>query len=106
MTRDARFSVNFPVHLTWQEKSGGVKRMTGRCLNLSSEGMLIEVRDPLDSGTPVLAASDEFGRMGHTIVRHCRRDKMRYLAGLRFSTAFALSDPARQKILQQILSPV
>jgi hypothetical protein len=103
--REPRFSVSFAVHLAWQEKSGATQRITGRCVDLSSEGMQIEIRDRLNPGMTVLVASDEFGRMGHTSVKYCRRDKMQYRAGLRFGTAFQLGDPARQRILDRVLIP-
>jgi hypothetical protein len=102
--REQRFSVDFAVRLQWQPKRGGVQRATGRCLDLSPEGMRVELRDALETGGQVLAESDEFGRMGHAMVRYCRRENMRYMAGLRFSTPFALGGPARQTILDRVLA--
>lgn len=103
--REQRFSVSFAVHLTWQQKSGAIQRVTGRCVDLSPEGMQIEIRDRLETGVTVLVASDDFGRMGQALVRYCRRDKMRYFAGLRFGTVFKLGDPVRQKILTRVIAP-
>jgi hypothetical protein len=88
----------------WQEKSGAVRRISGRCLDLSSEGIKIETRDRLDTGTAVLVSSQEFGRMGHATVRYSARDKMRCLVGLKFGAAFGLSDPARRRILDRVLN--
>ena len=45
------------VHLAWQEKSGAPQRITGRCVDLSSEGMQIEIRDRLNTGTDRLVAA-------------------------------------------------
>jgi hypothetical protein len=101
--REPRFAVSFSVQLNWQEKSGALQRVSARCVDLSSEGMKVEVRDRLAPGTTVLVASNEFGRMGNTLVRYCRRDKMHFMAGLRFGTAFSLSSPGRQKTLESIL---
>jgi len=78
-----------------------VRRTNGRCLDLSPEGMKIETRDRLDTGTVVTVQSGEFGRMGHATVRHVNREKMQCLVGLKFGAAFGLGDPARQKILER-----
>jgi hypothetical protein len=103
--REGRFQVSFSVTLTWQEKTGGVSRLNGRCVDLSPEGISVELKDRLDVGTPVQVESREFGRMGHATVRFCRRDRMRFLLGLRFSAPFGVSDPARRKILERVLLP-
>ncbi len=103
--REERYSVSFAVSMMWQDKAGLLRRMNGRCLDLSSSGMKIEIRDKLDVYTPVLVSSDEFGRMGHATVRFCLRDKMRYLVGLKFGAEFALGDPARRRILERLLAP-
>ena len=103
--REERHPVSFAVSLMWQEKSGAMRRVGGRCLNLSPEGMRMDTRDRVDAGTVVVVLSDEFGRMGHATVRHCRRDGMKYAIGLKFSSAFALSDPVRRKILARVLKP-
>jgi hypothetical protein len=103
--REERYSVSFAVHLMWEESAGVLRRMVGRCLDLSPSGMKIEMRDLLKKDTPVLVMSEEFGRMGHASVRFCQRDRMRCLIGLKFGTAFALGDPARQKILEKVHAP-
>jgi len=98
---EERYSVSFSVALGWADKSGLVRRTNGRCLDLSPEGMKIETRDRLDTGTVVTVQSGEFGRMGHATVRHVNREKMQCLVGLKFGAAFGLGDPARQKILER-----
>ena len=103
--RPERFRVSFSVSLVWQEKSGGVKRLTGRCVDFSSEGIGLEAKDRVSLHTPVQVESKEFGRMGHAIVRFCQRDKLRYQIGCRFTTPFNASDPARRKILEGVMVP-
>ena len=51
----------------------------------------------------VLMTSDQFGRMGNATVRYCRREGMKYVVGLQFSTAFGLSDPVRKAALDKVL---
>jgi hypothetical protein len=101
--KEERYSVSFSVALGWVDKSGLVRRINARCVDLSPEGMKIETRDRVDAGTVVAVQSDEFGRMGHATVRHVQRDKMQCVIGLKFGAAFGLGDPARKKILEQVL---
>jgi hypothetical protein len=103
--REERFKVSFSVSLLWQEKPGDIRRLAGRCVDLSSEGISVEVKDRVSPGAAVQMESPEFGRMGHAIVKFCRRDRMRYLIGCRFSAPFGVSDPARRKILERVLLP-
>lgn len=98
------YSVNFAVSLMWEEKSGALRRVGGRCLNLSPEGMRIETRDRLGTGTAVLVLSP-FGRMGYATVRYCRLEAMKCMIGLSFSRAYALEEPARRRILEKVLVP-
>jgi hypothetical protein len=104
--REERYKVSFSVSLMWQEKPGGLRRLAGRCVDLSSEGISVEVKDRVSPGGAVQVESREFGRMGHAIVKFCRRDQMRYLIGLRFSAPFGVSDPARRKILGRVMLPL
>jgi hypothetical protein len=103
--REERFQVSFSVSLLWQEKSGEIRRLAGRCVDLSSEGISVEVKDRVSLGAAVQVESKEFGRMGHAIVKFCRRDQMRYQIGLMFTAPFGMSDPARRKILERVLLP-
>jgi len=103
--REERFKVSFAVSLMWQERLGEIRRVAGRCADLSSEGMSVELKDRVNPGTAVQVESREFGRMGHAIVRFCRRDQMRYQIGLKFSAPFGMSDPARRKILERVMLP-
>lgn len=103
--REERFKVSFSISLTWEEKPGAIRRLAGHCVDLSSEGISVEVKDRVNPGATVQVESKEFGRMGHVVVRFCRRDQMRYLIGCRFSAPFGVSDPARRKILERVMLP-
>ena len=102
--RPERYHVDFAVYLSWQDREGVVRRVRGRCLDLSSSGIRIETKDKLTLHQMVLVQSDQFGRMGHASVRYCRREPMRYFVGLQFSAPFGLGDPVRRKILEGVLS--
>jgi hypothetical protein len=101
--REERFKVSFSVSLMWEEKPGAIRRLTGNCVDLSSEGMAVEVKDRVSQGAVVQVESEEFGRMGLAKVRFCRRDQMRYLIGFQFSAPFGMSNPARRKIIERVM---
>ena len=103
--REERFKVSFSVSLLCQEKTGELRRLAGRCADLSPEGMSVELKDRVGAGAAVQVESKEFGRMGHAIVKFCRRHQMHYQIGLMFSAPFAMSDPARRKILERVMLP-
>ena len=102
MERQERYSVNFPVNIMWQDRSGITRQLRARCVDLSCEGIRIETPDRLETGTTAVVNSNDFGRMGHVSTRYCRREGMKYSVGLSFTNAFTLSDPTRQKILQKV----
>lgn len=102
---EERFSVDFQVMLSWQEKNGQVRGSGARCVDLSASGLGIETRDAFPAHSIVLVRSEQFGRMGHATIRYCRREGMKYSVGLLFSTAFGLGDPVRRKILEKVLRP-
>lgn len=80
-----------------------MRQAPGRCVDLSASGARVEARDGMEVRTLVLVTSEQFGRMGNATIRYCRREGMKHILGLQFSTAFGLSDPARKKILDKVL---
>ena len=97
-----RRDVDFQVFLSWEAKNGGVQRVAARCLNLSPSGAKLETKDPVEVRAGVLIHSGRFGRMGMASIRYCVRDGMKYEVGLEFSAPFALGDPVRKKILENL----
>jgi hypothetical protein len=101
---EERYHVDFQVFLSWQDRTGDVHRVSGRCLDLSPSGLRIETRDAFETGQSVLVQCEQFGRMGNASVRYCRRGPMKYSVGLQFGTVFGLGDPVRTRILEKVLS--
>ena len=100
---EERFHVDFQIFLSWQEKSGAVRRAMGRCVDLSASGAKLETLDKMDARSMVLVHSEQFGRMGNATIRYCLREGMKYSVGLQFSAAFGLGDPVRRKMLNGVL---
>jgi len=101
--REERYEVDFPVFLSWQANDGS-HRVTARCVNLSPSGAKLETKDRLEVRASILVHSEHFGRMGMAAIRYCERKAMKYEVGLQFAAIFRLSDPARRKILDGLLS--
>lgn len=99
-----RYDVDFQVFLSWQAPNGPIRRVTGRCVDLSASGAKLETKDRLDIRSGILVHSEQFGRMGLASVRYCSRVGMKYEVGLQFTNAFLLSDPVRKKILTSVLA--
>jgi hypothetical protein len=97
-----RDSVDFPVFLSWNSKTGGVARVSGRCVDLSSSGAKLETIDQLEIRGNILVDCKELGRMGMASIRYCVRKGMKYEVGLHFNSALALGDPGRKKILDRM----
>jgi hypothetical protein len=100
---EERYSVDFTVFLSWQDKAGVIRRGSGRCVDLSASGIKLETQDRYEPQTSVLVQCDQFGRMGNASIRYCRRERMKYAVGLEFTAAFGLGDPVRRKILTGVL---
>jgi hypothetical protein len=98
-----RHRVDFQVFLSWNSKTGGVVRVSGRCVDLSPSGAKLETIDHLEIRSNILVDCKELGRMGMASIRYCIRKGMKYEVGLHFSSALALGDPGRKKILDRML---
>jgi hypothetical protein len=99
---EQRYKADFRVFLTWEHRNGTVRRVAGRCVDLSPSGARLETKDKLELRSTILLHSEQFGRMGTASVRYCALHGMTYRVGLQFSTAFRLSDPVRKKALDLV----
>jgi hypothetical protein len=77
-------------------------QISGRCTDFSASGMRIEVRDHLEVRSTVMVSSPELGRLGHAVVRYCRREAMKYVVGLHFFVQVKLSGHARNRLLTEL----
>jgi hypothetical protein len=98
-----RYTVDFPVFLSFEAADGTGQRVSGRCVDLSSSGAKLVTIDKLTIRSNILVHSEHFGRMGLASIRYCVRQGMKYEVGLQFSAPFGLSDPVRKKVLSRVL---
>ena len=97
-----RHRVDFQVFLSWSSRTGGVARVSGRCVDLSPSGAKLETIDHLETRSNILVDCKELGRMGMASIRYCVRKGMKYEVGLHFNSAWHLAIPA-EKVLDRML---
>lgn len=91
--RAPRFRVDFPVRLSSDDAT-----LTGRCLEISIDGMLAEFPEPLaldSSATVILPCNDQLVRIPAKVVH----------AGLDFcGLSFSLSTERERRSLEQVVA--
>src|ERR1700685_1124885 len=83
--RDERKTAAEQVEVTWKDRSGQEKFAKARSLDISAQGMRIEVPEPLEKQAYVSLRSDALALHGTASVRSCTRKGTKYLVGLEFS---------------------
>lgn len=76
------------MSLSWQQEEGVGETLFARAetLDVSSGGMKIELRAPVPVRVAVLLRCEPLSLNSSAIVRYCRRDGLKYIAGLEFRT--------------------
>ena len=86
MRRQVRVEFSDPIRLCWEETSQGPRFGIGRCMNLSRNGLGIELNSPIPMRTAVSFRCERSGLSATATVRYCERRGARYLIGLESST--------------------
>ncbi len=73
------------VRIHWSEPSGATFGCVGRCFEVSTGGMCIDIDRRIAKGSVVQIESHELKVVGLGIVRHCRQKGMGFRLGLQFS---------------------
>ena len=61
--------------------------MTGKCLDVSEEGIRVEVPEPIPARTNVMLRAEQMNLTGSAIVKHVERQGLSYFLGLELSQA-------------------
>jgi PilZ domain len=85
LRRHARADESSPVQIIWQDRSGGDRFINARTLNISPNGMRVEVSEPIDKQTYVTLKCEALSLHGRASVRTCTRKGTKYVLGLEFS---------------------
>jgi hypothetical protein len=99
---EPRHIASFPVRISLAGRNGATMQISGRCTDFSASGMRVEVRDHLEVRSTVMVSSPDLGRLGHGVVRYCRREAMKYVVGLHFFVQIKLAGHARSRLLSDL----
>jgi hypothetical protein len=75
-----------PVRISWEER-GLPSFAIARCIDLSEEGMRIEVSQAVRPGTRIQIAAEHFKFTGSASVRRMDRHGSKYMLGLQLTQA-------------------
>ena len=89
------------VQVSWQTRSGEMKTIRAKCVDLSDLGARIECDAPIDLHTNVYLQAPAYGLMGNASVRYCRRSGIKHIVGLLFSSVVSQADQGRKRCLVQ-----
>jgi len=84
------------VHISWEDARGGPKQTQARCLDVSEEGLRIEVPEPIPVQSRVSLRADRINFHGSGTVKYIARRGAKYILGLNLS--HALGDQALASI--------
>jgi hypothetical protein len=89
-----RYAVDSGImQVSWLDLTGTMKMTRTRALNISEGGMAVELPEGAMLQSLVRFQSDRFKIRGQGIVRHCRRDGSRFIAGLEFTEGLRWRPP-------------
>ena len=70
------------LHLCWEERRTGKRRINAHAINRSKFGILVEAERPIPTGTLVSVETANFMVVGRASVRHCSPAGLNYRIGL------------------------
>lgn len=86
LRRSRRFSVEGEtLRVAWLGLTGTLQTVPhARVLNISEEGIAVEIPEAARTGSRVKLESDKHRLLGEGTVRHCRRVGSKYIIGVEF----------------------
>jgi len=97
--REKRYPLTCAVQISWQLANGESCTTRATCREVSLHGARVECGEPLMARSSVYLSAPSYGRMGDATVRYCRRQGMKFAIGLEFTSAVALAEEGRKRIL-------
>jgi hypothetical protein len=70
---DRRVPSDKPVRLAWLDERGQIRCLTGRCIDVSSRRIHVEVREQIPLHTRVMLRADGISIAGSTSVKYVTR---------------------------------
>jgi hypothetical protein len=85
-----------PIRISWEDEHGQPSYVTGKCIDISEDGLRIEVREAIPVHTRVQFRIEALDQSGSASVRHATRRNLKVVIGL------ALSHSVAQQILESL----
>ena len=76
---DRRVPSDKPVRLAWLDERGHVRCLAGRCIDVSSRRVHVEVREQIPLHTPVMLRADGISIAGSTSVKYVTRCDTKFI---------------------------
>ena len=88
--KSSRQRFNAPVSLYWEDNSGATQYARGVCVDISAEGLRIELAQPLVPPKHIRFRIDEIHLQGSGSVRYCRSQPPKTVLGIEFTGGIRL----------------
>jgi hypothetical protein len=85
LRRHDRTGESAPVQVMWKDRSGNDRLLNGRTVDVSQDGMRLELKERIEEGTFVNFRVDVLKLHGTASVRRCVHKGARYMVGLQFT---------------------
>ena len=97
--RHPRIPYLCPIRISWEDAHGLTSYAQAKCLDVSEEGLRIEVSKPIPVHSRISFRADGINVAGSATVKHVTRQGAKYILGLNLSQAL------RSEILTAIHQP-
>lgn len=81
LRRHDRIVYTGPIRISWEDE-GGPRFAIARCIDLSAEGMRMEVAAPVQTGSRLQIAAERIGLGGSAAVKRIERRGGRFILGV------------------------
>jgi len=91
--RHVRHAIQGAINVLWEDSSGRERATVAQLLNVSVDGLALQLTERLAVQTPLFCSAPKFGISGRGVVRYCNPVKGKYLIGLEFSNGTGWREP-------------
>lgn len=92
--KHVRHAVQGPIQVMWEDPTGRELMTSAQILNVSVEGVQLQLTERLPVRTAVSCSCPKLGISGRGVVRYCNPSKGKYLIGLEFTNGTGWREPA------------
>ena len=92
--RHVRHAVKGTINVFWEDSAGREITTLAQVLNVSVQGLQLQLTERLPVHTPVSCSAPKLGISGRGVVRYCNPRQGKYVIGLEFSNGTGWHEPA------------